>query len=473
AMALHLGVVAKIEIVFQRPNVLFLTFVLDAILISGLIYFSGLNQSLFLFLHLINILVAGIVFRTEGGLIVALLTSLFFTGAALFGPDIKAMQFILLLVLNNIAFFLVAGLSGYLSDQLENVGSELKKTGLSLKAARELNQLVIENIPSGLVTFDSRGDVLQHNEASLRILGIESMDGVNLYDVLKGFEPREVDEPARFDLKYQNPQDGSQRVLGVLASGFDSPELGGPVRVALLEDLTKVRHLEGNLRQAEKMAAVGQLAAGIAHEIRNPLSGISGSVELLSQNATDEDDKKLMKIILREIDRLNLLISEFLDYARPEAPPVDPVDLVPVLQEVLDSVSLSKGVRKETETVRSFPIKAVIAGKSEKLKQAFLNILINSHQAMENTLRPVLEVSIAEEENQTVVRIRDNGSGMKESTLKRIFEPFHTTKTKGTGLGLAITHKILEGHGARIFVESEEGRGTEFKLVFPRFELRS
>nr|HRO68562.1 PAS domain-containing protein [Pseudobdellovibrionaceae bacterium] len=196
AMILHLGVVGWIEGIFRRPGVLFSTFVLDAILISGLIYYSGLNQSLFLFLHLINILVAGIVFRTEGALIVALLTSLFFTGAALFGPDIKAMQFILLLVLNNIAFFLVAGLSGYLSDQLENVGTELKKTGLSLKAARELNQLVIENIPSGLITFDSRGDVLQHNEASRRILGLEGFDGANLYDILKGFEPREADEPA-------------------------------------------------------------------------------------------------------------------------------------------------------------------------------------------------------------------------------------------------------------------------------------
>lgn len=467
SLGMHLCLVQFLERIFHHPRVLFATFVLDAALISGLIYFSGLNQSLFLFLHLVNILLAGLVFRVQGGLVVALVTSLFFTVAALFGPDLKALNFIFLLALNNVAFFLVAGLAGYLSEQMESVGAELQRTGLSLRAARELNRLVLENIPSGLFTFDEGGQILQSNRASEEILETEQLMGRNIYDLLQGFEPHRVGVQGRMDLRYQSPKGSEPKTLGLLISGFDSPELGSTVRVALFEDLTRVRQLEWGLRQAEKMAAVGQLAAGIAHEIRNPLAGISGSVELLGQTATNEEDKKLMKIILREIDRLNGLITEFLEYSRPEQPPTDSVDLVPLIQEILDSMGLHKGLRADVEKVRELPMKALVLGRREKLKQAFLNIILNAYQAMDSTLRPLLEVRLQVQDGEVTLRIRDNGTGMNENTRKRMFEPFLTTKAKGTGLGLAVTHKILEGHGARIFVESEEGRGTEFVLVFP------
>lgn len=469
SLLFHLGIVRALDGLFHRPSILFFTFLIDSALISSLIYFSGLNQSFFLFLHLVNILLAGLVFRTEGGLIVALMTSLFFTLASLLGPDIKAMSFIFLLALNNIAFFLVAGLAGYLSDQLDSVGTELAKAGLSLKAARELNRLVIENIPSGLLSFDGGGTILQTNRAADEMLGRASLVGRNIFELMKGFEPRVAGEMSRTDLKYVVPETNEPKILGVMTSGFHSPELGAMIRVALIEDLTKIRKLEWGLRQAEKMAAVGQLAAGIAHEIRNPLSGISGSVELLSQTTANEDDRKLMTIILREIDRLNGLITEFLEFSRPEQPPTDPVDVTQILQEVLNSMAHAKGVRADVQLVREMPVKAAILGRGEKLKQAFLNIVLNAYQAMENTLRPMLEVRITEDGGEVHVRVKDNGSGMPEAVRKRMFEPFHTTKAKGTGLGLAVTHKILEGHGARIFVESEVGQGTEFHLVFPAY----
>ncbi len=416
-----------------------------------------------------NILLAGLVFRTQGALVIALVTSLFFTGAVVMGPDMKAFSLVLLLALNNISFFVVAGLSGYLADQIEMVGDELRRTGLSLKAARELNRLVVENIPSGLLSFEASGEILQSNRASDEILSQGSLVGKNIFDIMRGFEPKGIGASARVEMTYIPPGTEDVRLLSVLSSGFESPEIGAPVRVALFEDLTNVRRLEWGLRQAEKMAAVGGLAAGIAHEIRNPLASISGSVELLSQTTANEDDRKLMKIVLREIDRLNHLITEFLDFSRPEEPPTEPVDLVPILQEVVDSLATAKGLRQDLERVRVLPMKAMILGRSEKLKQAFLNIILNSAQAMENTLRPLLEVQCEDVEGQIHVRIRDNGCGMSEATRKRMFEPFHTTKAKGTGLGLAVTHKILEGHAAQIFVESEIGQGTEFHLVFPKY----
>lgn len=466
ALSMHLLIVGALDRFFRSPKLLFATFVVDAALISGLIYFSGLNQSLFLFLHLLNILIAGLAFRIQGALVIALLTSLFFTVAGLLGPDLKVLNFIFLLALNNIAFFLVAGLSGYLSEQLESVSEELQKAGLSLKAARELNRMVIENIPSGLITFDESGEVLQANPAAGMILEGE-MTGRNVFEILKGFALSPVSASDRVDLKYESPSGGAPKLLGLMSSGFHSPELGGPVRVLLIEDLTRVRRLEWGLRQAEKMAAVGQLAAGIAHEIRNPLSGISGSVELLSQTTSNEDDRKLMSIILREIERLNHLITEFLEYSRPEQPPTDAVDLVPLVDEVLLGMKLAKNVRADVEVSKNVPPRAEIRAHREKLKQALLNIILNAFQATENTLRPLVDVIVEDQGHQVTLRVRDNGSGMSEATRKRMFEPFHTTKKKGTGLGLAVTHKILEGHGAQIFVESEEGRGTDFVLIFP------
>jgi two-component system sensor histidine kinase PilS (NtrC family) len=182
----------------------------------------------------------------------------------------------------------------------------------------------------------------------------------------------------------------------------------------------------------------------------------------------DETDRKLFRIILREIDRLNSLITEFLDYSRPETPPTDAVDLGSVLNEVLDSLKTNAQLRADIVQVREFSAGLKILGRREKLQQAFLNIIINSYQAMTDSTQPRLEVRTLTTDKEIELRIRDTGCGMSESTKRKMFEPFHTTKIKGTGLGLAVTHKILEGHGAKVFVESEQGKGTEFVLTFPR-----
>lgn len=464
ALSLHVLWFAWWEDVVKRPWLLFVGFIFDSLAISLLIYYSGINQSLFLFLHLVNILLAGIACRGIGALTLALFTSIFFSIAALFSPEMKALNFFFLLALNNIAFFSVAGLAGYLSEQLQSVGSELKKTDLNLRSAQELNQVLLQNIPTGMVSFTEDGVVVTANSAAAEILGTDDVTSKNWLQMF----PEVGNAPSLFkgDLKYTFGADA--KILGMTVSKIYSPELQAQLSIALFDDLTKIRQLEYNARQNEKLAAVGGLAAGIAHEIRNPLAGISGSIEMLTQTVTNDDDRKLMKIILREIDRLNNLITEFLDYARPETPPTDNVDLSSLFNEVLDSMQYNKQVREGIVQVREYPPGLNILGRRDKLKQAFLNIIINSYQAMNEAKEPVITVKAMLNEKDIEVRIRDAGLGMSEATKKKMFEPFHTTKPKGTGLGLAVTHKILEGHGARIFVESEVGVGTEFTLTFPR-----
>lgn len=466
ALSLHVLYVHFMDGLAEKRWLYFSSFVLDSLFLSFLITYSGLNQSLFLFLHLVNILLAGLVFQSRGAMAMALFSSIFFTAASLFGPEMKAMNYIFLLALNNIAFFSVAGLSGYLSEQLQFMGVELTKTGLTLREIQELNKAIVGHMPSGLLTFNDQGFILQDNLSARGIFGGRTLKDANIFDYLPDL-PKGASE--KQDLYWKNSED--TKILQVSVTSVFSPVIEGDLYIAQIEDLTRFRQMEYAMRQNEKMAAIGGLAAGIAHEIRNPLAGISGSVELLSQTTSNDDDRKLMKIILREIDRLNNLITEFLDYSRPEEPPTDPVDLVSLVREVMEGMKTNNKVRQDVVTKVDIPEKAVILGRRDKLKQAFLNIVINAYQAMETVPAANFEVLVKYEGKAWKVSLKDSGCGMSESTRRRMFEPFHTTKSKGTGLGLAVTHKILEGHGARVFVESTQGVGTSFTLVFPAVEV--
>lgn len=465
---LHLLPLFSLDRFFDKPKLVGLTFGIDVILISLLMGASGLSPSLFLFLYLVTIILTGLVFQLRGALLAAALSSICFTVASWFGPEVKAMSFLFLLILNNLAFFAVAWLAGYLSDQLNLFQERLQAQNLSLRVIRRLNELIVDTMPAGLLIVNQDGQVLQANPGAQNLFQLDGLEGENLFSFVPELKNQipdlsRVERSVRFEVKYSRITEVYLLGLQVLPQTSD---LNEQTYLIVIEDLTQIRKLEFAVRQSEKMAAVGQLAAGIAHEIRNPLAGISGSIELLSQQFSTEDDKKLTKIILREIDRLNNLISEFLDFAKPEKPPVDTVDLNHVLREVIDHANLSSPVKVEVNA--QWASDGLIVGHRDKLKQAFLNIVINSFQAMGLSENKKLFVRSEESGDSLVVRIKDSGCGMRLETKKRMFEPFHTTKPKGTGLGLAITHKILESHQAKIFVESEEGLGTEFVVTFPR-----
>jgi len=468
-LVMHLMPLLKLEFFFQKRKLVALSFIIDVLLISGMLATSGLNQSLFLFMYLVTIILSGLVFQTRGALLIAVAASIGFTVASWFGPEVKAMSFLFLLVLNNIAFFAVALLSGYLSDQLNLFAERLEAQNLSLSVIRRLNEMIVETMPAGLLTVNHDGIVLQSNPGAQRIFGEAQLENLPMSQLLPDFKTQfrdlsQSDQAVRTEVKFS--RDGENFLLGLQVLPQHAETLGEKTYLIVLEDLTQIRRLEFAVRQSEKMAAIGSLAAGIAHEIRNPLAGISGSIELLSQQFSSDDDRKLTKIILREIDRLNHLISEFLDFAKPEKPPVDPVDLNQILKDVLGNAKLSSPVKFEVQ--ENLNSDAMIVGHGDKLKQAFLNIIINSVQAMSESPQKILKVSTRLENDSVVVSVKDTGCGMKAETKKKMFEPFVTTKPKGTGLGLAITHKILESHGAKIFVESEEGLGTEFTISFPR-----
>lgn len=451
---------------FTRRPLVATSFVIDVVLITALLLTSRLNQSIFLFLYMMTIILSGLVFQLRGALMMALACSLASSLVLLFGEELKSLGFFFLLLLNNIAFFSVACISGFLAEQLE-------VQGLNISDLRKLNQNIVDTIPSGLLTVLESGIVVQANPGASMIMGnvledaMESNTGPQktVQQIFPEGTFNEWPLTQRREVRISRAQETQILSLKML------PQKVGDQSAYLLviEDETQVRKLEFAVRQSEKLAAVGQLATGIAHEIRNPLAGISGSIELLSQQQQSDDDRKLTRIILREIDRLNHLISEFLDFAKPEKPPVDVVSLGQLLDETLYQVKMSPQLRQDIEYVRVTDGNVSVRAHRDKLKQAFLNMMINSCQAMNQTQSPRLEVRSVENGEFVRVEIIDNGCGMSEDVMRRMFEPFMTTKPKGTGLGLAITHKIFETHQARIFVESKVGEGTRISVEFPRF----
>jgi two-component system sensor histidine kinase PilS (NtrC family) len=464
SLSLHIFYILRLERFYAQPRLLFFSFLADSVFISALIYSSGQNQSLFMFLHLANIILAGLLFQSRGAMVVAMFTSLSFTLVSLLSIELKGLNYVFLLFLNNTAFFLVAGLSGFLSDQLQVVGEKLAETGLQLKNLSELNEAIVDNSPLGIVTFNARGHVFHRNPEIAKIFS-GPLANLNLFEALGAFELSEGSQVKRFERSYAGSDNSAKRNLQISVRALEGAGEGN--YVALIEDRTDLKRLEERLRQNEKLAAIGGLAAGIAHEIRNPLAGISGSIEMLTQSTTNDDDKKLMAIVMREIDRLNNLITEFLDYARPEGFPTERTNISDLLSEVVQVASKNKNIPGGLQHDLQIAKNIFIPANANKLRQAFLNIIINAYQAMGDTPHPILRISLSQEKGAAVLRIQDNGGGMSEETRQRIFEPFFTTKSKGTGLGLAMTYKILQSHQARILVESEKGKGSSFEMSFP------
>jgi two-component system sensor histidine kinase PilS (NtrC family) len=449
-----------LEKFFSHKRLLAASFVADVVFISALAMKTDLNQSLFLFMYLLTIILSGLVFKSQGALLIALLSSAGFSLVHLLGPEMKSMNFLFLLILNNLAFITVAWLSGFLSEQLNVLGERLRAESLTLRTVQKLNQAIVETIPSGLMTTTLDGEILTANLGTAELLKLGDLVGKNIKSIDPSMGEIQPGAVREVPLKV-----GGNEILAKVSCLLQtSDEIAEQTKLWVFEDLTQIRHLEFAVRQSEKMAAIGQLASGIAHEIRNPLAGISGSIELLSQQALTEDDKKLTKIILREIDRLNNLITEFLDFAKPEKIPHDPVDLNSLLRETVQLAQMQAPSTLELKT--EYGEITGFTGSRDKLKQAFLNIIINAYQAMVGAGAPRLEIKTSQNKNGITVRLKDSGSGMPEEVKKRIFEPFMTTKPKGTGLGLAITHKILQSHRAQVFVETSVGVGTEFVIVF-------
>jgi two-component system sensor histidine kinase PilS (NtrC family) len=389
---------------------------------------------------------------------------------------------------------LVALLASVLLRDLRRTDEDLAKSRLDLGRLRRLHERTVGSLLSGLLTTDREGRVTSFNPEAERITGRDaaSVIGLSLDEVLPGARARVLaasEDPSGIRLRarmpFRNPR-GETLHLGL--SGSILRELDGSPggHVVIFQDVTDVVRMELELRRSERLAAVGQLSAAIAHEIRNPLAAISGSIQMLHATASpagDDESRRLMEIVLRETRRLNALITDFLQYARPGPAKLERVALGELAEEI---VKMLENARASGVEIRcDVPAELAVRGDAGQIRQVLWNLCRNALQAMPEG--GALEISArgdtasaaqasdeegrnARDEGEGAIEIvvRDAGVGMPPEVLERIFDPFFTTKTEGTGLGLATVHRIVEAHGGSLRVESAPGLGSTFRVRLPR-----
>ncbi|NCN40176.1 PAS domain-containing protein [bacterium] len=438
----------------------------DAVLITVLVRVSGASASPFLVLFPLLAGVGPVVFRSYYSYVLIGVCLLFSAVSIGWGVSIVAIW---------TAIVAVGFLSSYLMKLLQSSEVSLERSEVARRRLENLQKVILANIPSGLVSVDSEGCVIQVNTIGERILGIseEACLRRSVAELLPGLkiEDRLEQDPIRSReiVDYLSPE-GKLLKLGYSTARLADPEDGHVLGTLLVfQDLTSVIKMEHELRMSEKLAAVGKLAAGIAHEIRNPLAGISGSAQLLSgSNSMGEEDSQLLRIIQRESTRLDGLITEFLEYVRPQESEVKPIDISVIAKESVESVKVNSKWIEMGATLRFEAPESpcMVEGLAGKVTQVLMNLIINAGQAgAKNVLVRV--------EEDGSVSVFDDGSGISVQNQARLFEPFFTTKDKGTGLGLAICYRIIEAMGGRIDVTSPaedfcENGGSIFKVSFRR-----
>lgn len=388
--------------------------------------------------------------------------------------DLETFEFKILATL--FGFFAVAYLSSYLAENLRRTGKELRAKAGEVASLQALNQNIIQSMRGGLITTDLGGSILIVNPAGENILGVEgdSLRGRPIHEVLQdSLRPRDAnsEQPppyTRHEAIYRHP-DGEPRVLGISEAPLKVAPDGVVGYIYTFQDLTDEKRREAEDQVKDRMVTLGRMAAGIAHEVRNPLASISGSIKLLEAITTlDEDQSRLMGIVSRESARLDKLISEFLVYARDHRFEFRPVDMARLLDETLLLLQHQPLFRPAHIVERRFPSKPVTACvDTDKMRQVFWNICNNSLKAMPDGGRLTAEI-LDHHPRKVFVVLSDTGMGMTAAQLEQVFEPFHSRFQNGTGLGLAISYQIVKAHRGEIQVSSAPGEGTTFFIEVPR-----
>ncbi|MFZ2493261.1 MAG: ATP-binding protein [Thermoanaerobaculia bacterium] len=462
----------------------------DVIVETLLVYFTGGLDSPFSFLYLVSIITAAMLLYRRGGLFAASAAAIAYGSLAdlmyygiipmpeqsLFLPTLwTSSRLYLNMAANFSGFYATALLTSYISEKLQRTSLELDVNRQNLAALRALNQNVVDSVPSGLITMTMEGTASFLNPAGSAILERQAAEILGRHVTQLGFFTAEEWEQAAVELaagsvvrrdldRFPLRED---RSIGFSVSPLKTLEGVAAGYTLIFQDLTEMKKLEAELRLKDRMAAVGELSAGIAHEIRNPLAAIAGSVQVLknSQSLTPQE-QRLMSIVLKESERLNKSISDFLRFVRPQERRSVEFDVAASLAETLDLLANSSEVQHRHEIRRAIePPSFNLTGDADQIRQVFWNVARNALQAMPEG--GVLHVEATPDRDEYRIVFSDSGRGMSEADIQRLFQPFRTSFPSGTGLGMAISYRIVQEHGGRIDATSREGVGTAITVALP------
>jgi two-component system sensor histidine kinase PilS (NtrC family) len=461
----------------------------DVLLVTWLVWVTGDLHSPYAALYIIIISVASIFLGPRGALVAAVGCALAFTlitiaitvgavapysRASVEATTIDAVQAI---GLNDIAFLVVGLLAARLAERQSRSDVQLFETTQTLANLRALHERIVESIRSGVVTTDLRGRIYTFNTAAEEITGysavnIRGQEASILFGELSACIESSMraaeagDTSPRFEADCLTPE-GHIRRLGfsIFPLSTEAGEQTG--LVITFQDLTEVRALEDTSRRQDRLAAVGRVAASIAHEIRNPLAAMRGSIQVLRSEMTDDSaQSELMEIILRESDRLNRIITDYLTYARQRSHSLTSVDVRDLLHETFTLLRHSPEIRDGHFLDEDLPAEPAMAqADAAQLRQVFWNLARNALQAMPTGGKLKAELRRAPS-GRLRITFNDTGRGMTPEQVEHLFEPFSST-TGGTGLGLSIVYQIIRDHGGTINVRSREGQGTTITIELP------
>ncbi len=468
-------------------------FLVDVFLITWLVWRTGDVTSPYITLYIVLISVASMFLGKRATIILACLcvvlfaflsSASYFAFIESYSTTSEFSKIIQIVGIHSVAFLVVGLLSARLAERYSST-KELEVTTKTLANLRVLHERIIESIRSGLITIDLEGTIYTFNKTAEEITGRTSaeMRGKSIFslfgDIQREIEHALADEyhttefQRRYEIGFTTP-DGFVVQLGYSISPLFAESGDKTGLIVTFQDLTEIRSMEESGRRKDRLAAVGRVAAGLAHEIRNPLGAMRGAIQVLeSKTEKDSSQMKLMEIILRESDRLNDIITNFLKYARPKASKFSVIDIRQPIEDTITLLRHSPDVNGNHIIVTDLPEKPIMISADEsQLKQIFWNLSRNSIQSMADG--GTLNVSLNKtSRNRISITFSDTGCGMSPKQVGQLFEPFSKSTSGGTGLGLSIVYQIIRDHDGTINVSSKEDTGTEIRIGIPIKTVRN
>jgi two-component system sensor histidine kinase PilS (NtrC family) len=456
----------------------------DVVVISIFVQITGGLESPLSFLYLLPIAVAALMLYRGGALALAALSFVSYTALILYGEAVLSRQsepsrVTYFLVAHLVAMTAVAVLAAYLAERMRRQGDELDERRGAVARLQALNENIIESINSGLITTDLSGRIHFINRGGVEITGFSQADVLQrTVAELLGLDGEFLQQIRRRLLanrrhrfeQYFDTKDGRRIFIGIAASNLYD-KAGRPLGfIFIFQDLTEIHALEQQVRLKERMAALGQMAAGMAHELRNPLAAISGAVQYLKGEFSPQGEAlELMDIILRESDRLDQAIADFLTFTRPGEFAAQRVDLVSLTEDSVKLLRKSREFHPGHRVRTSYEEPRMDCDVDpNRLKQIFWNLATNALKAMPDGGQVGIEVRWVSGAQEVEISFVDTGVGMDEQQQRLYFQPFSSSFAEGTGLGAAIVYRVVEEHGGKIHLESGAGAGTRVRIVLPR-----